>query len=169
MRKPKAYVASALGFSEAGRLFYKCKLIPMLERIGYEVIDPWVLTSQKLIDDVMALPLGPEKQEKCKALNKIIGSNNDQGIDISDVMVAVLDGPDVDSGTSSEVGSASAKKKTVFGYRGDFRQSGDNDGSIVNLQVEYFIFNSGGTISTSLKELDETLTKWYEEFALKNQ
>jgi len=37
------------------------------------------------------------------------------------------------------IGFAFAKGKPIIGYRGDLRLSGDNDGAIVNLQVEYFI------------------------------
>ena len=61
-------------------------------------------------------------------------------------MVAVLDGADVDSGTAAEIGYAFARGKLIVGYRGDFRLSADNEGGTVNLQVEYFIRESGGTI-----------------------
>jgi hypothetical protein len=40
----------------------------------------------------------------------------------------------------------------VVGYRDDFRLSGDNDGSIVNLQLEYFKSESGGDIITEISE-----------------
>jgi hypothetical protein len=62
----------------------------------------------------------------------------------------VLDGVDVDSGTAAEIGSGFAKGKKIIGYRGDFSLSADNEGSIVNLQVEYFIEASGGAIVTRL-------------------
>ena len=61
-------------------------------------------------------------------------------------MLAVLDGTDVDSGTASEIGYAYAKGKPMVGYRGDFRLSSDNEGGVVNLQVQYFILTSGGSI-----------------------
>ncbi len=74
-------------------------------------------------------------------------------------MLAVLDGVDVDSGTAAEIGYAFAKCKKILGYRGDFRLSADNDGSTVNLQVEYFIRASGGTIITTIKQLNAELKK----------
>ena len=75
------------------------------------------------------------------------------------LILAVLDGTDVDSGTAAEIGYAFAKGKPILGYRGDFRLSADNDGSTVNLQVEYFIRQSGGDIVASIKELGPALAK----------
>jgi nucleoside 2-deoxyribosyltransferase len=68
------------------------------------------------------------------------------------VVFAILDGVDVDSGTAAEIGYAFAKGKPILGYRGDFRLSADNEGSIVNLQVEYFIRQSGGDIVTNVAD-----------------
>jgi nucleoside 2-deoxyribosyltransferase len=68
-------------------------------------------------------------------------------------VVAVLDGVDVDSGTAAEVGYAFARGKRIFGYRGDFRLSADNEGAAVNLQVEFFILQSGGAITGSIEAL----------------
>jgi nucleoside 2-deoxyribosyltransferase len=72
-------------------------------------------------------------------------------------MIAVLDGPDVDSGTAAEIGYAFARGKLVVGYRGDFRLSADNEGGIVNLQVEFFIRESGGDIVSVYTELERSL------------
>ena len=40
-----------------------------------------------------------------------------------------------------------------LGYRGDFRLSSDNEGGIVNLQVEGFIRQSGRSIITEIANL----------------
>ena len=82
---------------------------------------------------------------------------NQEEIDRADIVIAVLDGVDVDSGTAAEIGYAFAKQKIIFGYRGDFRLSSDNEGSIVNLQVEYFVRASGGKIVSKISELNEML------------
>ena len=74
-----------------------------------------------------------------------------------DGVVAVLDGADVDSGTAAEIGYAFARGKLIVGYRGDFRLSADNEGGIVNLQVEYFIRQSGGTIVNRYEDLEPSL------------
>ena len=48
-----------------------------------------------------------------------------QMIDASDVVLAVLDGPDADSGTSMELGYAYARGVPVVGVRTDFRGGED--------------------------------------------
>jgi nucleoside 2-deoxyribosyltransferase len=75
------------------------------------------------------------------------------------MMFVVLDGTDVDSGSAAEVGYAFAKGKPILGYRGDFRLSADNEGSTVNLQVEYFIRQSGGDIIAQIADLEDALKK----------
>jgi nucleoside 2-deoxyribosyltransferase len=147
------YLAGPLGFSEAGRAFHNDVLIPLLERGGHTVLDPWTLSDLGQIERVASMPYGQAKKDAWAALNKIIGANNAAAIDRADLVVAVLDGTDVDSGTAAEIGYAFAKGKRIVGYRGDFRLAADNEGSIVNLQVEYFIRKSGGTIVTKIEEL----------------
>jgi len=51
----RVYVASNLGFSKVGRDFYYNTLIPSIQQLGYEVLDPWVLTPT---DKVVAMPYG---------------------------------------------------------------------------------------------------------------
>jgi nucleoside 2-deoxyribosyltransferase len=155
----KIYMASPLGFSEAGRSFYNGTLIPEVMRLGFEVIDPWTLTDQAKIDAVEKMPYGVERRDAWRRLNVEIGGNNRAGIDRSDAVLAVLDGTDVDSGTAAEIGYAFAKGKPILGYRGDFRLSADNEGSTVNLQVEYFIRQSGGDIVTKLADLAPALAR----------
>jgi nucleoside 2-deoxyribosyltransferase len=137
--EPRIYLAGPLGFSEAGRNFMYGALIPELSRLGYEVIDPWKLTDQAKIASVTRLPYGDTKRNAWRELDIEIGQNNRRGIDRADKLIAILDGVDVDSGTAAEIGYAFAAGKTIIGYRGDLRLSSDNEGSIINLQVEYFI------------------------------
>ena len=158
--KPSIYVASPYGFSEAWRVFYEREYLPAIEGAGFEVIDPWVLTPQGLVDAALTLPYGLKRREKWKELNRIIGENNEQGIRRAVALVASLDGVDVDSGTATEIAFAYGLGKRILGYRGDFRLASDNDGSLVNLQVEHFIYKSGGTIATTLKEVKATLKDW---------
>ena len=155
--KIKIYVASPLGFSEIGREFMYTKIIPVIENAGYTVLDPWKLTSEKLIQTVFSLPHGLEKRDRFRELDKIIGKNNANAIRRSSGLFAVLDGADIDSGTASEIGFATALKKPILGYRGDFRLSSENEGSIVNLQVEYFITLHGGKIITQIADLRKEL------------
>ena len=75
------------------------------------------------------------------------------------MVLANLDGQDVDSGTAAEIGYAFAKGKPIIGYRGDLRLSSDNVGSTVNLQVEFFIRESGGEIVTSASTIPAALAR----------
>jgi nucleoside 2-deoxyribosyltransferase len=104
------------------------------------------------------MPYGEPRREAWRKLNRRIGAKNRDLIDACDLALAVLDGVDVDSGTAAEIGYAFAKSKPILGYRGDFRLSADNDGAIVNLQVEYFIRASGGTIIGRMDELAAALS-----------
>ncbi len=153
------YLAGPLGFSEAGRLFHNDVIVPALRALGHRVLDPFALADAKKIARVLKMPFGAKKRDTWKRLNVEIGARNRRAIDESNMVFAILDGVDVDSGTASEIGYAFARGKPVLGYRGDFRLSADNEGSIVNLQVEYFIRAGGGTIITEMRELNEALAK----------
>jgi nucleoside 2-deoxyribosyltransferase len=153
----RIYLASPLGFSEAGRHFHRGVLVPFVKDLGFEVLDPWTLTDPGRIRAVQALPYGPAKREAWRELNTEIGAANRAAIDRARAVVAVLDGADVDSGTAAEIGYAFGRGKLIVGYRGDFRLSADNEGSTVNLQVEYFIRESGGTIVDRYDDLESIL------------
>src|SRR5215471_4184701 len=157
MAKIPIYLASPLGFSEAGRHFYTRVLIPHVRRLGGEVLDPWTLTDARRIRKVQGMPYGRAKREAWRRLNLEMGATNRAAIDAAQAVVAVLDGTDVDSGTAAEIGYAFARGKRIVGYRGDFRLSADNEGSTVNLQVEYFIRASGGTIVERYEDLGRAL------------
>jgi nucleoside 2-deoxyribosyltransferase len=161
----KIYTAGPLGFSEAGRAFHENVILPALVKCRHEPLDPWKLTPQAKIDAVTSLPYGSERRDAWRRLNVEIGGNNRSAIDACDMVFVVLDGTDVDSGSAAEVGYAFAKGKPILGYRGDFRLSADNEGSTVNLQVEYFIRQSGGDIITQIADLGEALKKIAQERA----
>ncbi len=154
---PRIYLANPLGFSEAGRAFIHDVILPALGKYGY-VINPFDLVDARKIAELNGMPAGEERIRAWRAFNAEIGKLNQQHIDDCDVVFAVLDGTDVDSGTASEIGYAYARKKLVIGYRGDFRLSADDEGGIVNLQVEHFIRASGGTIIRELSELEQAFS-----------
>jgi nucleoside 2-deoxyribosyltransferase len=149
----RIYLASPLGFSEAGTRFIRQVLVPELNRLGAEVVNPFDLVDPKRIQAIGAMPAGASRIAAWRSLNAEIGKMNQESIDGCDIVFAVLDGVDVDSGTASEIGYAYAKQKLIVGYRGDFRLSSDNEGGIVNLQVEHFIRASGGTIVSKASEI----------------
>jgi nucleoside 2-deoxyribosyltransferase len=153
----RIYMASPLGFSEAGRHFSDSVLVPFVRRLGFEVLDPWSSTDRGKLAAVQAMPEAEARRAAWRALNREIGASNRAAIDASHAVVAVLDGVDVDSGTAAEIGYAFARGKLIVGYRGDFRLSADNEGGTVNLQVEYFIRESGGTIVVRHEDLAPAL------------
>lgn len=154
----KIYLAGPLGFSEAGRLFHERVVVPAITGLGHEPLDPWKLTSVAKIIALQNMPYGTARRDAWQHLDDEIGKRNHAAIDECHMVFAVLDGTDVDSGTAAEIGYAFAKNKPILGYRGDFRLSADNEGTIVNLQVEYFIRASGGKIITHIADLGAALT-----------
>lgn len=96
-------------------------------------------------------------KQKLKEINNKIGKKNAGLIDGSDLVIAILDGPEVDSGVAAEIGYANARGKEIHGLREDFRPGGDNLGSVINLQVEYFIEESGGKVHSNLESLLDSL------------
>ena len=141
---PRAYVASPLGFTAAGRDWYGRVYLPALATV-IEPVDPWALTTEREV--VTALNAGREAE-----LWREVGARNITAIRSSQLLVALLDGQELDSGTASEVGFAAGLGLRCFGLRTDLREIGER-GSIVNLQVQAFIETSGGRILSSLEEL----------------
>lgn len=124
-------------------------------------LDQWVEVSNPWDDhrfdrefaEIAQLPEHKERVRRLRAINHQLGHGNEERIRASDAVIAVLDGVDVDSGTAAEVGFAYALGLRIYGLRTDFRLAGDNLGSVVNLQVQYFIEQSGGRIVGSVEEL----------------
>lgn len=149
----RVYVASPLGFSEAGRLFYHQVLLPAVVAMGHEAVDPWAATPECELNDALGMEAGPEKSRRLARIDDQMAAGNARMIDECDAVLAVLDGTDVDSGTAAEIGYAFARGKRIVGYRGDFRRTGENEGVTVNLQVEYFIRGSGGRVVGTLEDI----------------
>ena len=156
-----AYLASPLGFTHAGQEFMNQKLSPMLKNQGLTILNPWDSLELALVEikKILTIANYDERVSSLKVFNNKIAKENEEMINKSDIMIAVLDGTDVDSGVAAEIGFAYANGKKIIGYRGDFRVTGDNVGAIVNLQVEYFISQSGGKIATNLEDLENMVGK----------
>jgi nucleoside 2-deoxyribosyltransferase len=153
---PKAYLASPLGFAESTRGFMSM-LEGKIAECGFTVTNPWRLSDPQRFKAATAIVGAEQRERALHQVNMEVAAENEAAIRESGVVVAVLDGADVDSGTASEIGFAYALGKRIYGYRGDFRRTGDNEGSIVNLQVQYWIENSGGRIVRSVSTLQQAL------------
>lgn len=153
----KVYLASPLGFAESTRDFMSI-IESQIAACGYTVVNPWHLADPQQFEAALM----ENTEQRRQALHKVnmeVAAKNEKAIRECEMVVAVLDGPDVDSGTASEIGFAYALGKRIYGYRGDFRIAGDNEGSLVNLQVEYWIENSGGCIVKNLDALQQRLAE----------
>jgi nucleoside 2-deoxyribosyltransferase len=142
--RPRCYVASPLGFSEAGREYYAQRYLPALAE-HVEPVDPWALTTAQEFADASAA--GREQ-----AFGIEVGARNAEAIRGAQVVIAQLDGQEVDAGTAAEVGYAAALGLPCLAVRSDLRRSGE-PGMHVNLQLEAFVVLSGGFVAGSLEEL----------------
>ena len=139
------YIASPLGFTEAGRRWSAEVLLPAVEGAGLEPLDPWADPADH-IGLALRVVDPNERRVALGAANTAVARRNADLIRSADGVLAVLDGTDVDSGTAAEIGFAVALGLPVTGLRTDIRLSADNEAATVNLQVEGFIVQSGGDI-----------------------
>lgn len=115
----QVYLAGPL-FSESERGWLKT-LIQQIEALGFDVY--WSWERHRGRSD------SPEGIfETCK-----------DGLDSSDAMLAILDGPQVDDGTAWEIGyfyARGQRGKPIVGLRTDLRRAGELDASIVNAMIQ---------------------------------
>ena len=114
----RAYLAAPL-FSEGERVYNRL-IRDQLVRAGQEVHLP-----QEIGDDLSSRDLGT---------TRAIFSENLAALCESDLVVAVIDGADADSGTAWEIGFAYARGIPVIALRTDFRLVGADER--VNLMLE---------------------------------
>lgn len=148
----KIYLASPLGFSPEQK--------PYLERgkgrlfqLGYEVFDPWSLHFGEAIREASQIENYDERVKAFTQIARDIGAANEEGIRESDMLLAILDGAETDSGTSSEVGYAAAFGKPTYGLRSDWRDCGEFIGLPINLQILWFIERSGGKLFRRIEDI----------------
>lgn len=147
--RPRCYVASPLGFSESSREYYAQRYLPALAE-HVEPVDPWALTSA---DELVAARAQGREYE----LGIAVGARNAEAIRGARLVIAHLEGQEVDAGTAAEVGYAAALGLPCLALRSDLRASGE-PGMRVNLQLEAFVVLSGGFLAGSLAELLARLT-----------
>jgi len=79
----------------------------------------------------------------------------------AEIVVALLDGPDVDSGTCIELGIAHSLGKKIFGIITDFRSylTNDRESQRPNLMV-WGVCEEGNTLFHTLTELSESFANY---------
>src|SRR5262245_45560221 len=110
----KIYLAGPL-FTTAEREF-NARLAQVLRAAGHEVFLP-------------------QEQEVRDRPARAIFEKDLDGIDAAEVVVASMDGPDPDSGTSWECGYAYARKKPILLFRTDFRAADELGKAAYNLML----------------------------------
>ncbi|MBQ9406516.1 MAG: nucleoside 2-deoxyribosyltransferase [Desulfovibrio sp.] len=118
----RIYQAGPL-FTEAERLWHQ-NFKEKFAAAGHEVQWPGDFFTQQEID-----AWGGDAPRK-------IMERDRAAIDDCDVVVALLDGAQVDDGTAWEIGYAYAKGKPVIGIRTDIRNAGDTVHGKVNAMIE---------------------------------
>jgi len=154
MPRKTIYLASPLGFATSTTAFMHDLAARLRNEV--DVLNPW--DDQRFAEEFLALEREDSfsaRTGRLSAINSELGRANTESINRADGVFAILDGVDVDSGTAAEIGYAFALGKRVCGLRTDFRLAGDNHGSIVNLQVQYFIEQSGGHVVTTVDSFVE--------------
>lgn len=154
------YIASPLGFADSTRRFNEVLVDELSKNINNIIIsNPWDYGPEVAQEFKNASEIHDQdlRRKRLHEIDLMLGEKNVQDIEKADAVLAILDGVDVDSGTAAEIGFAFAKNKFIIGYRGDIRKTGDNEGVVVNLQVQYFIEASGGKIVASIDDIIEIL------------
>jgi len=105
----KIFIAGPL-FSQAEREF-NLKVDKYLRERGFKTFLPQRDVGK--LDELIA--------KRGKRAYRMIYEQDLQGLEQADVVAAILDGPDVDSGTAFEIGYACAKGKPVIGLKTDMR------------------------------------------------
>lgn len=132
--KPSVYQAGPL-FTRAEQEFNR-HVAEALRAAGHEVFLPQEVEQQSVTGYAQAIFKGDLA-----------------GLEGADLVVAILDGPDVDSGTAWECGYAYAKGKKIYGLRTDFRIFGPEEK--VNLMVQV----PCSALVTTIEALLETLAE----------
>ena len=130
--KYRIYLAAPL-FSRAERT-YNATLADLLKEHLFEVYLP-----QEAGDDT---------DTRMKTEQQRIFSKNRDELDHADIIIAVIDGADADSGTAWEMGYAYAHNKRLIAVRTDFRRAGMHER--VNLMLE----ESSMVVSSDLELLE---------------
>jgi nucleoside 2-deoxyribosyltransferase len=92
------------------------------------------LLEQHLFDVYLPQDVGDTSHTRCREEHAAIFAQHIQALQDADIVVAVIDGADADSGTSWEMGYAYALGKRVIALRTDFRIAGHHER--VNLMLE---------------------------------
>lgn len=142
------YVAGPL-FSEAERTFLEKMVNTLAESAGLDPHKDFFLPHR----DGGELGKGPERKD--------IFDLDINEVNSADIIVALLDGQDSDSGTCIELGYANAKGKKIFGILTDFRSysTSNVEPHRPNLMI-WGVCEKGATLFHTLTDLSESFKSY---------
>ena len=149
------YVAGPL-FSEAERSFLEVMVDKLASVSGLDPRADFFLPHR----DGGELGKGPKRKD--------IFELDLRQVDSANIVVALLDGQDVDSGTCIELGYAFAEGKKIFGLLTDFRAyyTSDAEPHRPNLMV-WGVCEEGNTLFGDLDSIAEAFAKHVKDHGLK--
>lgn len=153
----KIFLATPYGFTESTRSF----LDMLVERLGAygTVYNPFANPAGEEFAGVRTLDHYPDRLVRYADINARIAGANEAALREADLVIAALEGVEVDSGTAAEIGFAYALGTPIIGFRIDRRRAGENEACLVNLQVRWFIDRSGGTVVRTLDALEAAVAR----------
>lgn len=145
------YMAGPL-FSEADRVFLERMVESLARASGLDPVADFFLPHR----DGGELGKGPKRKD-------IFGLDVQQ-VDSATIVVGLLDGQDVDSGTCIELGYAYAKGKKIFGLLTDFRayRTANAEPHRPNLMV-WGVCEEGDTLFGDLNSLAEAFAQYVKQ------
>lgn len=153
MKTKTIYIAAPL-FSKSERTWIN-SIKRRIKRLAADKgLDIKIINPQELISDKEICQLG--ENAKYEIFNRC-----NAHLDGVDILVAVLDGSQVDDGTAWEVGYFFRSKvhgQKILGVRTDFRKAGESNGAIVNAMIEC----SCDGVVASINKMVETLSDWLD-------
>lgn len=152
----KAYISNQFGFSETGQYLLNNLFYPKIKELGIDILDPFVECSKYLDFDFLNnldKKSYLEVKEFWKSFNSKVTNINNDLMDRSDLMIALLDGGHtVDDGVASEIGYYFNLKKPIFALRTDIRLV-DNMMAPINTQIMGYVCGQGGGLYSKVEYL----------------
>jgi len=158
----RVFLAAPL-FSTGDRTFCRLLLEVLRGDLGLEAYWAWDTVDEDAVGPELGVESGEGWQIRLREKLREAGREEEAGalifrndrslLDRADLVVAILDGSDVDSGTAWEIGYAYARGKPIIGIRTDVRDF--MDGAPVNVMLEWSIRERGRDFLIMVNPLEE--------------
>jgi len=158
MKKLKIYFAAPL-FKQSERIWNRILKKEIEKRAKIYNLKIEILFPQDIAEKILSNKTYSEEQ-KLMCLYKALRDY----LVISDIVISILDGADVESGTSAETFGGRIMNKKIIGVRTDFRNSGEEKGLNLMLSKALDKFIYFPAFNENYKELAEKIVKAIKDF-----